>query len=400
MFKWTLLLFFLVGCGGNLNLISESELEEDTDLGLYLDQLREEGKIESVSVGIHESITSLESEENNNDVVVYQEAQENLASLDSSVTEKSEDSTISSWTQGLHAEVHQEDTGGKKFAESQEPQYEPQLSGKKVVAQSSPQADLVGGFMGSISNTNQDSSLYDVPILGTEGEFEIIGDLKTPVVDVVVVLDLSHSTKYLRRNHMKDQLKGFLKKLDPLDWRLSIINSSIGKRKGILPIGGRLFIDREIDEAVFLTTVEESKDAGQTERPLAALEDFFKSSESIDFLREDSDGLAVVIISDNDEEHLNFKGQMITSEHVLYTFHERFGYDKMIRGYSLTVVDDRCRSIMIEGAGSNEGKYAPVVTEFVDRTSGKGRSFNLCAADYSPVADTITKDFFLRERGT
>ena len=382
MFKWILLLLFVFGCGGELEIISNSELEDETDLSLYLKKVRAEGNLpngedEQMASETHSSSDVSSGSQNlsasRNEGASDGKLPTNEVAQNDLVKPPSRD--VSSWAEDLHDEVRGSNKEGKPEDE---------------VAQS----DLVnspnswGGLVGSFSGQNNQG---DIPTL-SDPYFEVIGDLKPRVVDILIVLDVSHSTNYLRRNHMKDQFKDFLKELETLDWRLGVIQANT-RKKGLLPIAGNSFIENPDFEAAFLEAIHKSKNGSSTERPLAAVNNFFNSSEARSFLREDSDGVAVLIVADNDEERLNFKGEMITSEHVLYNYYERYGYDKALRGYSLTVVDDRCRNDL-RRAGSNEGQYAPVVTEFVDRTSGRNRSFNLCSAHYSRVANIIASDFF------
>ena len=265
---------------------------------------------------------------------------------------------------------------------------EVQSSGKKFVRQKNPSADLVGSSGESVDDQT----------------VEAIADFN-PDVDLLVIKDVSKSNLKMIERSETQEVGGFLPLLnDMLSWRLGFLSADElqeGSHLLNLVLNGeviqnRNFITQDTQnyEDIFVETMTHNtrsvcKGCGKRkERPLGALKAFLESDSADRFLRPSAD-LAVVIITDNDEQRYNRKGQMITSEHIMAIMKSKYE-NKVIRGYSLTILDDECRKKVRSGSLFKEGKYAPVITEFSDRT--QGGSFSLCTPSYSEVAEEIVLD--------
>ena len=271
-----------------------------------------------------------------------------------------------------------------------------QPSGKKFVRQKQPSTDLVGSELPQ-TTTNKDEG-------EGEGEYaEVIADFN-PYVDFLVIRDLSGSNLGVFKERDPQEIRDFFSPLDGLlSWQAMFLSADEfqeGSRLLNLVLNGEVIQNRNVItpdtqnyEDIFVETMTHKtrcRGCGQRkERPLGALNAFLHSDLADTHLRDGAD-LAVIIITDNDENRYNRKGQMTTSEHIMAVMRSRYE-NKVIRGYSLTVLDDECRkSVRSRTAFVKEGRYAPVITEFSDRT--QGGSFSLCSPSFGEVAEEIVWD--------
>ena len=270
-------------------------------------------------------------------------------------------------------------------------------SGKRLARRTPSSADLVGGeLMGDRSRSesaNQDR----------DGNVEVIADFN-PKMLLLVVKDLSDSNLETFEEMDPQEIRGFASTLfGGVSAQVMFLSADVfkeGSRLLNLVLNGEavqnrnvLTMDTQDYEDIFVETMTHKtrcRGCGKRkERPLGAVHDFLQSDSADMYLKDVSD-LAVLIIANNDENRFNRKGEMITSEHILDVMSSRYP-DKNIRGYSLTVLDDECRkSVRYRNVFAKEGKYAPVITEFADRT--QGGSFSLCTPSFSEVAEEIVLD--------
>lgn len=392
MIKWVLLLFLLAGCSGDMSLLNSEAQSNATDLDDYIAQ--NGGGYDNPETG---------------DV--------NLADAAADLNQAGEPGAAPSWSRKLHQAVENSDSGqGGKLAAAANDAAAAEASssssekkaGKK--RRSKPVSrDLVGdadgsGQAGQTERAGQTINPRDLAEQANPRQLcttscEPIIDADTSV-DILFVIDASRSMARHLNQGMREKVIEFLPAVSALDWRIGFLRADVRSSGQLadLELNGeviqnmRYFTKNTRNyEQIFLDSITQRKCrrssgcSSSRERPLGALENYL-ASRNDDFLREGA-ALKVVIISDNDENKYSRKWQRTTSEHVLRTFRSQFGEHKSIQGYSVTVLDDECRKEF-----HLEGHYAPIINEFVDRTTGPGGQFSLCLPSYSVVGEVITQD--------
>ena len=371
MFLW----FMLVGCSGQqMSLVNDDTVADGTDLDAYLAE-------HSNSAG---------------DVPLSVNAGEE------------DEASAPPWSRELHSAVENEGHVSVKSPKKAESSHEeaPKSSHGKKRRSKVASRDVVGDKLTQVTREYEGlMCTMEVPCEeDVDADVELIVDVNNSV-DILFVLDVSKSMRKILQN-IQEKMQDFLPAVASLDWRIGFLKADIRQnRLADLELNGEIiqnmnFITQNTRdyERIFFESIAYNQRricvgapgcGSRKERPLGALEQYLKNS-SDDFLRGEDTALKVVIIADNDENKFNRRWQRATSEHVLRAFRSRFGNNKSIKGYSLTVMDEDCRKSL----RSSEGHYAPIINEFVDRTTGPEGQFSICLPSYGALGSAIVQDHF------
>ncbi|MDE0151854.1 MAG: hypothetical protein OXK80_05100 [Bdellovibrionales bacterium] len=237
--------------------------------------------------------------------------------------------------------------------------------------------------------------------------------LPKPKVDVLIVIDNSGSMKFILRG-IGRKMQTFKEVLDLfVDHQIGFLSARVNpnqdKRLMALEYRGRIFtqqtfLNPETDTQVLIDTLVRGKGdkcdkppycGGRSERPLGALEAYFFSDHVDHFIREESEGLAVVLITDNEENQKSRVEPATKVEDVLSIFDQRYP-DRNFKAYTLTILDTECQTeIRNKQLFFREGNFAPGIVALANWT--EGRSFSLCLPSYQEVAEQIVSDFSFNE---
>ena len=133
----------------------------------------------------------------------------------------------------------------------------------------------------------------------------------------------------------------------------------------------------------------------RNERPLSALEAYLFSRNREEFMREESQGLAVLVITDNEENPKSKNEPASTAEDVIRIFKQRHP-NKLFKAYTFTILDEVCqREVRSKQFLFKEGHFAPSITALTEQTGGK--SFSLCLPSYQSAAKQIVRHFSVIE---
>ena len=231
-------------------------------------------------------------------------------------------------------------------------------------------------------------------------------EIPKPKVDVLIVIDNSGSMKFILRG-IGNKMRTFTESLSLLDYRLAFLTARVNPNQDkslmALEYEGQIFTQQKFLEPgmnhqiLIDTLVRGRKDkcnkppycGGRSERPLGALEAYLFSHNTEDFIRADSEGLAVVLITDNEENNGNQSAT--TAEDVVNIFNQRYP-NKKFKAYTFTILDKKCQlEIRRKQFLFREGNFAPSVTHLAEQTDGK--IFSLCLASYQLAAEQIEADF-------
>lgn len=254
-------------------------------------------------------------------------------------------------------------------------------------------------------------SADEIAISQIEAETADVEEPPKPKVNVLIVIDNSGSMKFILRG-IGRKMQTFKEALNPLDYRIGFLTAKVNpnqyKRLMDLEHRGRIFqqtfLDWETDNQVFIDTLVRGKGdkcdkppycGGRSERPLGALEAYFFSDHVDDFLKEGNEGVAVVLITDNEENQRSKVEPATTAEDVVNIFDQRYP-NRDFKAYTLTILDTECQAeIRNKQLFFREGNFAPGVAELASWT--EGRSFSLCLLSYQEVAEQIVSDFSFNE---
>lgn len=233
-----------------------------------------------------------------------------------------------------------------------------------------------------------------------------------PQVDVIIVIDNSGSMKFILRGIGK-KMQTFKNTLNLFDFRIAFLSARVNpnqdKRLMDLEYRGQIFtqqnfLEPEMDNQILIDTLVRGKGdkcdkppycGGLSERTLGALEAYLLSAYTEEFIREESEGLAVVLITDNEENRRSKDKPATTSEDVINVFNQNYS-DKNFKAYTLTILDEECqKEIRRKQFLFREGHFAPTVTELAEKTNGE--NFSLCLDSYKEVAEQIVEDFSFTE---
>ena len=267
-------------------------------------------------------------------------------------------------------------------------------AGKKKLNKRKLNSDLVG---------ESDLAGNNEPTLVTD-KIEAAGP---KMIDILFVVDNTLSMGYTLRL-IYNKMIGFTLPLRPYDWRAGFISAEVKKRKvkkELMPLefNGEVVINRkyitkgtENSHQILLDTLTRRRAdgcalapycGGRKERPLGALNKFFRSSGLEEGFLRDGAELITVILTDNRENE--YKGQATSSAEVLDTL-EQYYPGKKLRVYSLTVKDRSCQMEIRKSSGLfYEGNFSTSIEQFADQS---GESFSLCASSYTHVAKKIAED--------
>ncbi len=246
------------------------------------------------------------------------------------------------------------------------------------------------------------------PVLETPLE-QAAEDPKPPKLDIVIVVDNSGSMKFILRT-IGRKMQTFVETLSLFDYRIGFLNAEVysdqDKRLMNLEYRGRIitqynFLKPEMDSRIFIDTLVRGKKdkcdkppycGKRKERPLGAFLAYLNSPYREELIREDSSvGLAVILITDNEENHSSRDEPAVTSKEILNAVHNDYS-NKIFRAYTLTILDENCQQeIRSRQWLFREGHFAPFVTALAEQTDG--RSFSLCLPSYQSAAEQIVQDF-------
>ena len=347
-----LCVFLVLGCNqGNLSLRGSGSARTESDLSLLLSQ--SEAAEEDMSEG-----EPMDDEE-----------YDFLA--DEPEQEPEGNPNTPEWARNLHHTVNA--SGSVKGK-----------SGRKTFLNRPVSPDLIGE---EVKEEEVEEEIVDIP-----------SRLNTAILWIV---DTSFSTRHVLRT-MHRRLEGFVNILSPLNWRMGYISADLkrrhkGKYLSELELNGEIIINTKVIskrtrayKQVFIDSLtrnamhpcQNAPGCGsRKERPLAALNQFLKNDRH--FIQ-DSEDLIVFILTDNNESKYR-RGSMMTASQVVSTFYSKYGDDKRMKVYTLTVKDEECRS-SIRQRSFTEGNYAPAVTQLAEATGGA--SFSLCLPSYAAAAET------------
>lgn len=251
----------------------------------------------------------------------------------------------------------------------------------------------------------------------SEGVFEEAVVLQEPEIlkpqlEVLIVIDNSGSMRFILRG-IGRKMQDFKEILNPLDYRIAFLSARVNpnqeKHLMNLEYRGQIvteqnFLSPDMDNQILIDTLVRGKKdkcdrppycGGRSERSLRALETYFFSVNKENFIREESEGVAVVIITDNNENRISKQEPATSAEDVVSIFHQRYP-NKNFKAYTLTILDEACqREIRRKQILYREGHFAPDVVELARWTGGE--SFSLCLPSYQEVAEQIVNDFIPNE---
>ena len=233
-----------------------------------------------------------------------------------------------------------------------------------------------------------------------------------PKLDVVIIVDNSGSMKFILRN-IGRKMQTFMDTLSPFNYRVGFLNAEVyldqDKRLMNLEYRGRIvtqqnFLEPDMDSRIFIDTLVRGKKDScdkppycgkRKERPLGALLAYLISPYKEELIREDSQGLAVVLMTDN-EENGGFRGEPAVTSGDILNVVDRDESNKIFKAYTLTILDEKCqREIRKKQGLFREGHFAPSIAVLAEQTGG--RSFSLCLPSYQSVAEQIVQDFSISE---
>ena len=260
-----------------------------------------------------------------------------------------------------------------------------------------------------------ESEIEEQQILSEEESEEtaaIVVEIPKPKMDILIVIDNSGSMKFILRG-IGRKMQTFKETLDPFDYRIAFLSAKVNpdqdKRLMDLEHRGQIltqqkFLEPGMDNQILIDTLVRGKGdkcdkppycGGRSERPLGALEAYFFLPDTEDFIRGDSEGVAVVVITDNDENQRSKEEPGTTAEDVVSIFNQRYP-NKKLKAYTLTILDKQCQAeIRRKQLFFREGNFAPSVEALVGWTGGD--RFSLCLPSYQEVAEQIVSDFFFNE---
>ena len=292
------------------------------------------------------------------------------------------------------------------------------ISEKQVVQSGSDQAPWTRDLDRAINrcegkNCKRRRSLSDdvvrTPPSEEKEENEIVvRDIKPPQIDVLFVLDTSYSMHGILKS-MPQKMKNFSSELKKADVRVAFIDAVYqkgAKTLANLEFDGALVVERKyitkqtkFFDQIFIDTLTRNKNSkscafppgcgGRKERPLLSLASYLsspeKSSYGAKFLRSEA-GLAVVIVTDNKENNYRFRHSFSAAQ-VMDVVNSELPEDKDVSVHALTVLNQECKSQLMDEHFLSERRYAPEITLLTQQTEGS--SWSLCMGDYSPVASEI-----------
>ena len=232
---------------------------------------------------------------------------------------------------------------------------------------------------------------------------EVSEPVRDKKADIVFILDNSKSMRNLLQE-MDQKFESFLSSLgEDLDWQIGFIDSDVNDQ--ILfnleyenQILNQKILTKDIDsfEDIFIDTLTRNEVdpcdfppycGSFRERPLRALKQFLESDEMLDFSREESI-LIAIIITDNYEtpqrnQNLIHPSEILNSEPI--------NNIEEIIVYSISVVYEQCaQQIRSEQPlFLKEGRKAVLASELSDQT--RGIVLDLCADSYGELAKEINK---------
>jgi len=267
------------------------------------------------------------------------------------------------------------------------------------------------GFSESESEPNNEYELSKSEMEEKSKEVAVV-EIYKPKVDVLIVIDNSGSMKFILRG-IGRKMQSFKDTLNLINYRIAFLSAGVNlnqdKQLMDLEYKGWIFpqqkfVEPNTDNQILIDTLVRGKGdkcdkppycGGGGERPLGALEAYFVSNSADDFIREDSEGVAVVVITDNNENQRSNEEVSTTAEDVVNIFHQRYP-GKAFKAYTLTILDEECQAeIRRKQLLFREGHFAPIVTELADWTVGE--KFSLCLPSYQEVAEQIVSDFLISE---
>ncbi len=233
-------------------------------------------------------------------------------------------------------------------------------------------------------------------------------EIPKPNLEVLIVIDNSGSMKFILRG-IGRKMQMFKEILNPFGYRIAFLSAKANPNQDKvlmdLEYRGQIFtqqnfLEPEMDNQILIDTLVRGKGdkcdrppycGGRSERPLGALEAYLFSPDTDAFIRTESEGLAVVLITDNEENRRSKDEPATTAEDVINIFNQRYP-SKNFKAYTLTVLDKECqREIRRRQFPFREGHFAPTVVELAEQTGG--RNFSLCLPSYQEVAEQIMGDF-------
>lgn len=244
------------------------------------------------------------------------------------------------------------------------------------------------------------------PLLLEEEQF--VQDRDATAIDVLFVVDNSGS---MADEHalVASKFSSFSSALSGLNWQMAMTttdtdSNSVGAKGTLLPLSGRsdrILTPRTPDyDRVFSNTVRrpESIECALTgrmcptgaEKPLLASILSMQKAIGVNaaFFRPKTD-LALVILTDEDEDQSGHPDSFALSRDVLSAFSATFLRTRSITAHSITVRpgDLACYNAQAAQEGSGKAAYATAVNELVEATGGQASS--ICDSDYSAVLGNI-----------
>ena len=239
-------------------------------------------------------------------------------------------------------------------------------------------------------------------------EKEVELEISKPKVDILIVVDNSGSMRFILGD-IDHKMQTFEETLSPVDYRIGFINAEmiLGQEKRLMDLEqeGQIFTQQKflepgMDPQILIDTlVRRKKEKCDTppycgkrkERPLSALETYLFSRNSEEFMREESRGLAVLIITDNEENPKSKDEPSAKAEDVIKIFEQRYP-NKLFKAYTFTILDEVCqREVRSRQFLFKEGHFAPSVAALAEQTGGE--SLSLCLSSYQFSAEQIVRHF-------
>ena len=233
-------------------------------------------------------------------------------------------------------------------------------------------------------------------------------EVSKPQVDILIVLDNSGSMKFILED-IGRKMQTFEDTLSPLDYRIAFISAEmiLGQEKRLMDLEqtGQIFtqqkfLEPNMDHQILIDTLVRRKKekcdnppycGRRNERPLSALEAYLFSRDREEFMREESQGLAVLVITDNEENPKSKNEPAATAEDVIKIFNQRHP-NKLFKAYTFTILDEVCQhEIRSRQFLFKEGHFAPSVATLAEQTGGE--SLSLCLPSYHSSAEHIVRHF-------
>lgn len=211
-------------------------------------------------------------------------------------------------------------------------------------------------------------------------------------VDVLFVTDNSSSMEE-DQTKLSQRFQSFIHDLSAVDWQIGITTTDVGS----WGLDGELsefdgtsqkVINKNTPnaEALFKSTIQREESGSNTEEPLAAVISAMdkRNNENSDFFRDHAD-LAVVVLSDEDENSDGGPDGTTQAQDVINKFKSIWGESKQIRVYGIIIEpgDQAC----LNEQGNWMGHYGNVISSLVSATNGLTGS--ICDSDYSSTLRSI-----------